>query len=227
MDGLPGLCGFYLGDQFGEHLQGIPYDFSRVMNAGFAIDVHGALPAGKPLRLKANLESVDDNGKRAILTQKLITGTDDAPEALSALVNAYIPLKRDKKGRKKERPIVPGPAREIGRIKLSKKSGLDFALLTGDFNPIHWVTPYARMMGFKSTIAHGFSIAARAIESLNRVVWSGQVHRLKRFECRFVRPLTLPSTVGFYLHGEGEIYGGDAPGGPAYLVGSFEERREE
>jgi acyl dehydratase len=93
-------------------------------------------------------------------------------------------------------------------------------VLTGDFNPVHWVPPYAKMAGFKSTILHGFSTLARSIETLNNHVWSGDRRRLKTVDVRFVKPLLLPNRVHVF-HGPGRFSVGDAPGGPAYLTGEY------
>lgn len=205
-------------------LEGVAYPMERVLNGGCSFEVNAPLPVDQPLRLRARLEEIDDDGRRAILFQKLITGTDAHPEALVATVQAIVPLKREK-GVKKTPPRVPEQAREITRWSLKPQDGSDFAALTGDINPIHWLGPYARAMGFKSTILHGYSILAHALEGLNQHLWLGDVHRLSRVEVRFVKPLVLPARVGLYVvptEAGMEVFVGDAPGGPAYMRGSVE-----
>jgi acyl dehydratase len=86
---------------------------------------------------------------------------------------------------------------------------------------VHWIRPYARAFGFRSTILHGFSTMARAIEGLGRALYAGDTRRVRVFDCRFTRPLVLPARVGLYLRGS-EVFVGDAPDGPAYLAGSFQ-----
>ncbi|MDP7114513.1 MAG: MaoC/PaaZ C-terminal domain-containing protein [Myxococcota bacterium] len=211
----------------------LSYDMRRILNAGCKMEIHRPLPADQPLNIEAQLMSVDDNGKRALLTERLLTGTDEAPGAIECHATALVPLPRDKgadgtepqaKKEKKERPRVPEGAREIHRWKLSPTSGRDFAFVTGDINPIHWVAAYGKMAGFKGRIAHGFSGMARLAESLNRQLWSGDVSRLASLEVRFVRPLRLPAKVGVYVDDEGGCFVGDAPGGPAYFSGTYTER---
>jgi MaoC like domain len=206
-------------------LKGVPYDMTRILNAGFRLDIRAPLPAGEPLNLRGQLAAVDDDGRRALLTQKLWTGTASTPDAVEATVTAIIPLKKSKddapKKRKKEPVRVPIGAREIARWRLPKNAGRAFAMLTGDINPLHWVPPYARAAGFKNVILHGFSTAARAIESLNRAVFSGDVDRLRMVEVRFVKPLVLPAQPRVFLAGN-EFFVADAPGGPAYVTGTFE-----
>lgn len=207
-------------------IKGVPYDMKKVLNAGCRLEVLHPLPVDRKLLLKGQLVGIDDNGSLAILRSRIVTGTAEHPESLISYVNAVVPLKRSK-GPKKEKPRVPEGAREIDRWKLSATAGRDFALLTGDFNPIHWVPMAARMAGFKNVILHGYASVGRTLESLNRQVFSGRPGRLATFECRFVRPLVLPARPGVFIDGQGGIFLGDAPGGPAYFTGNYTVKPEE
>ncbi len=223
--------GFGLG---GQALQGLPYPLARVLNGGCNMEIRSALPANEPLTVRAHLESIDDDGRRAVLQQRVITSTPSAPDALIADMFAIVPLSGDKKAKdskasgssptkdaKKEAPRVPDDARELAYFKLSANAGLDFAKLTGDFNPVHWIPGYARAFGFSNVILHGFGTMARAIEGVNRGVFAGDVTRIKRWSCRFTKPLVLPAKVGLYVRDQ-DVFVGVAKGGPAYLVGRFE-----
>ena len=59
-----------------ELLCGVPYPLSKAVNAGCRIESHRPLPLGEPLRVRARLVEVDDDGRRALLKQEFITGTD-------------------------------------------------------------------------------------------------------------------------------------------------------
>ncbi len=207
-------------------LRGIPYPMMRVLNGGCRIDIAEPLPAGAALHVTAQLESIDDNGRRAVLTQRVTTGTAEVPDAITARLYAVVPLPRDRDKdsnapRPKKQPaLVPEDAREIAYWHLPANAGLAFAMLTGDFNPVHWVPPYARASGFRNTILHGFSTMARAIEGLNRAVFAGDVNRLRSIDVKFTKPLVLPARVGLYLR-ENDIYVGAAPGAAANLTGTF------
>ena len=215
--------GFALGS---EALSVVPYPLSKILNVGCNLTIRKPLPADEPLHVAAQLVEVDDDGKRAVLTTRVVTSTKSAPEALVAEMITMVPLKRDSsekktQGAKKEVASVPLEAREVAFFDLGANAGLDFAKLTGDFNPIHWLKPAARASGFPNVILHGFGTMARAIEGLNRSVFAGDPTRLKKWSCRFTKPLVLPSKAGLYTRGN-EVFVGAAVGGPAYLVGSFE-----
>ena len=209
-------------------LIGIPYPLVRVMNGGCAMRVNGPLPVGEPLETVARLESIDDDGRRAVLQQHVLTGPRSQPDALVADFFAVVPLGGGKsngepKPKKKDKPRVPRHVREIAYWRIPKHAGMDFAKLTGDFNPVHWLEPHARAMGFRSVILHGFSTMARAYEGLVRGLYAGDVHAIGAMDVRFTRPLILPAKVGLFVDGNA-VFVGDAPGGPAYLTGTFEER---
>lgn len=208
-------------------LEGLPYPMLKVVNGGCRIERRGAIPVGKRLNVKAQLTKVDDDGRRALLTERVVTGTDDQPELLVAEIHAYVPLAKGSKSAdstpaaKKEKPTVPADAKELSRIKLRGDSGLSFAKLTGDFNPIHWIAPYAKASGFRHVILHGFGTFAFAAESLVANLLAGDPNRLVNMEARFTKPLVLPAEVGVFVC-DSEIYVGTAPSGPAYMTGTFE-----
>jgi acyl dehydratase len=210
-------------------LLGLGYPLAKVINGGCRVENRKPLPANEPLHVRVRIESIDDDGKRAIVTQRVVTGTAKAPEAVVADLRAFIPLgKKDESngasGKKapKAKPTVPGDVHEIAFLKIKEDAGLDFAKLTGDFNPIHWLKSYARASGFRTVILHGFSTFARSVEALNRARFAGDPMRLKSIDVRLSRPLVLPARVGVYVSKDGGIWVGDAPGGGAYLEGRFE-----
>lgn len=210
-------------------LRGLPYPLHKVLNGGFRMERKANLPQGEKLQIEGRLAKIDDDGRRVILHCDSTTGTASAPGALDVSMQAIIPTpKKDGKGDgkggpKKSGPRVPESAKELARWSLRVDSGRDFAKLTGDINPIHWIPPAARASGFRNVILHGFSTSARAYEGVIRNVFSGDTEAIRAFECRFTKPLVLPARVGLYRIGD-EVFVGEAPGGPAYLVGKFETK---
>jgi hypothetical protein len=207
-----------------QTLKGVPYPLLRVMNGGCQLIQHAPLPNDEVLQVRTCLESVDDNGRRAVLCQRVITGTASQPDALEARLYAIVPLSSGgkKSGAPREKPRVPTDVRELAFWRLRANAGLDFAKLTGDFNPVHWIPSYARAFGFRNTILHGFGTMARVYEGLRRDLFKG-TRSLHSLDVRFTRPLVLPARVGLYVGPEQTVYVGDAPGGPAYLVGEYKE----
>jgi hypothetical protein len=208
----------------GEAFRSLSYPMHRMLNAACRLELRRPLPIGEALRVAARVERVDDDGRRARIFGLITTGTAGAPEALVASVEGYVPLPSKTGSRMKERPIVPREARRIEEWRLGPRAGLDFALLTGDFNPLHWVPPYARLMGFKSNIVHGYALMARALEAVVAHVLEGDPARLAALEVRFVTPTPLPAKVALFV-GEGDsLFTGAGEGATASLVGKFARR---
>ncbi len=65
---------------------------------------------------------------------------------------------------------------------------------------------------------------ARAMEGLNNVVVAPGT-RIAVMDVKFTRPLLLPAKVGLYVDDNDGVFVGDAPGGPAYLVGTYGLKR--
>jgi acyl dehydratase len=206
-------------------MSGLPYPLSRVLNGGCRLEVRRPIKSGEPLRVSARLEKIDDDGRRALIEQRVVTGTVSDPEAIEARLYAVVPLGGggERKGSRKEPAVVATGAEEVATWPLAPNAGLQFALLTGDFNPVHWVRPYARAFGFRSTILHGFSTMARTFEGLVRTRLEGDPSRLAVLDVKFTRPLVLPRTVGLFIRGD-EVFVGQAVGAPAYLTGTFQKR---
>jgi len=205
----------------------IPYPIAQVVNGGCRMEILKPIPADEDLHVSAQLMSIDDNGRRVLLHQRLVTSTESQGEVLVAHLYPLIPIRskdKDKaKSKKREKPRVPLEVQEIRFGKIHRNAGLDFAKLTGDFNPIHWIAPYARMSGFKNSILHGFATMARAYEAVNSLrVPAG--HFVSVFDVEFRRPLVLPASVGIYTGEDNQVFVGDAPGGPAYMEGRFETK---
>ena len=211
-------------------LRGLPYPLLRILNAGCRIQVNASLPAGAPLSLRASLQGIDADERRAVLHQRIVTGSDGAPDALVADLYTVVPVSeatpRDRArgagGTPRADSRVPDDARALARWSLPRNAGLAFATLTGDFNPIHWAAPYARAFGFPGPILHGFATLARTWEALVRARFAGAANRLRVVDVRFLRPLALPAQTGLFLAGTRFFVGG-APGARATLAGTFEE----
>ncbi|MBQ48228.1 MAG: hypothetical protein CMP10_12420 [Zetaproteobacteria bacterium] len=206
-------------------LQGIPWDLTKILNGGCEMVINQPIPQNEALVVNASLSGFNRKENMIIIEQKIFTGTASAPKSIEITQSSLIPLKVKKKNKgekkPKEKPKVPLEAKEIGQIQLKGSAGWEFAVLTGDFNPLHWVPMWAKAAGHASPINHGFSTMARSFEVLKNNVWEGSTENLHKFSCRFTRPLKLPAEVGVFVEGN-NVYVGNAPGHLAALVGSYE-----
>lgn len=198
----------------------LPYALTRVVNAGCRLEQRGALPIGQPLRVRARIESVQDDGRRVRIATTIVSGTASAPDIVTARLDAFVPTgPREPRATRAPRTI-PVDAREIASAALPSDAGLTFAALTGDVNPIHWLAPYARAAGFGRCILHGFSSFARMFEALTRARLCGDPQRLRALDVRFVNPVLLPTRVSIFVDGD-RVFLGRASGGAIHADGTF------
>jgi hypothetical protein len=196
-------------------LTGLRYPLTRVLNAGCRLEINAPLPIAEPLIVRATLVGVDDDRRRAIITQRVATGTARVPDAVVATIRAVVPLAPSDKPR--SRADIPYDAVELARWRLARDAGLTFALLTGDFNPIHWMRSAGVAAGFGGPILHGFAMFARAIEGVIRARFCGDIERVRAWDAKFTRPLRLPAEVALFARDD-EAWLGDSAGAAPYLA---------
>jgi hypothetical protein len=198
-------------------LSGQGFPLVKLLNGGCRVQSNAALRRTEDLTVSARLESVTDDDRRAVLRQRIVTGQEGAPDALVADVYGIIRKPKRRLAQNEQPRDLPAAAEKLEDWALPRGAGLEFALLTGDFNPLHWLGPYARAMGFRSTILHGFAAMARAYVGLERAL---APRKLRVLDLRFVRPIILPTQVSLFVLGERVFVG--RLGEPPHLTGSFE-----
>lgn len=202
----------------------LPYPPLSVVNLGCSLRVEGPLPDRGPVNVHSTVTDVSESEGKVRLSFGLLT-LFQQDVRLRAQLDLLIRLPNASSVRgakpKRETVMVPGDVRELWRRRLASDAGLSFAELSGDFNPIHWSSSYARMMGFKSSILHGFGSLAIAYEGLVAGRLSGRFDDVRRLDAEFTAPLLLPRDVGVFSRGD-ELWVADAPHGPAYLKARVE-----
>jgi acyl dehydratase len=211
----------------GKAISVVPYPLHKILNGGCRVEVNSQIANDEPLEVSARLLSIDENERRAVLESEVVTGTAANPRAIVATMYAIVPLGGGGKsgGKKPEPERVPLDAEELARWRIPSNAGLAFAMLTGDFNPVHWIPPYARAFGFRNTILHGFGSMAKAWEGLVRSRYGGSPTAIREFDVKFTKPLVLPAKVGLYLQVTGvpehdRFWLAVAPGASPYLSGT-------
>jgi acyl dehydratase len=235
----PHLFSQWTFDLLSKTLQHLPLPLHEMVNGGCRLVVDGDLPLDTEWKASARLVDIDESPKRIRLHHRIETGPRANPSAVEAHMYNVLVLPRPHDGEeassdshndggatsRRREPVVDQEAAEVERWNLAEHAGLDFAKLTGDFNPIHWLAPAARAAGFRNTILHGFATMARAFEGLGRSRL-GEGKDIEALDVRFTEPLVLPTDVGLYVSSDSEddqtrVTVGDHPGADAYMIGHF------
>lgn len=209
-------------------LDGSGFGLAKIVNAGCELQIHSEISRERPICTETQLLAIEDKGHRVLLRTRVSSGNPGQPGAVVAIVSALVPtgVARTATGKRAGAtpPTVPRGAVEVRHFRFSASSGARFANLTGDYNPIHWSVPYARLSGFPRTILHGFGALAWSFEGLVNGRLSGRVRAVTALNARFSRPLLLPGQASLFVGPSHHIVLGDGPGGVAYLEGSYETR---
>lgn len=157
-----------------------------VLNQGARIEEVHPLPRGESFRVRAVTIAIDEEPNRYRIHNRVVAGTRAHPESIVVDSIAAVPRGGRPKSAAAASRVEP-EFRTIARWDAPPRTGLDFALLTGDFNPIHWFSPIADRTGFRGTIMHGFGTLARAYEGIRN-----EGTTITAIDARFVRPLPFP-----------------------------------
>lgn len=165
------------------------YDVATVINQGVQMRQLKPLPRGQALVVQVELDSLSESQGRANVAVKITTGTQDHPCLVEAVLYFSFILSKES-ARIVANPYKPPQGSQwqsAGTWQADEGDGLQFALLTGDFNPIHWLESAGRKSPFGQTVLQGFGIFARTFERLN------QQQNIREFSVHFQRPVMMPS----------------------------------
>lgn len=199
-----------------------PYNLLALLNQGVRMEIHKPLMRGKPITLSGSLIDVAKEPDRVRIHTQVRALTDKGELAL--VIDSYSTVPQGKP-KKKSGDVKPKPQEEFttaGTWGAEENDGLNFAMLTGDFNPIHTVPAVGRRSRFKSLILHGFGQLARSFECVLNAGYA-----IAELDVRWIKPLTLPNRhmsveVGVKTDGEGwrslRLVAAD---GGVHMVGRF------
>ncbi|MYM27614.1 hypothetical protein GTP58_04715 [Duganella sp. CY15W] len=171
----------------GELLLRMPYRLVTVINQGVTLRVHGPLPRGTPLLVRAEVDRIEETPGRIKVVVAVTTGTEQQPALVEAQLHMSFLLPGPRAPRAQQERGPEPQWITAGLWHADDRDGLRFALLTGDFNPIHWCGPLARRSVFRGMVLHGFGSLVRSYEVLMR-----QGVRFDEIDIRFVKPVPLP-----------------------------------
>ena len=176
----------------------LPLNFTRVEHATARVRIHRMQQVGEPARFTSTVETVVRTGKRVRIEQQLTTTTNDAQPLAEYSVAMVLPDKRPAQGPGRPDQIVPSDARLLAAMRLPANEGWSYAQLSGDFNPVHWFGPFAKLTGMTGPVAHGFDVMTRTCHAAIAQLAGGDARRLVKIDVAFRRPIPLPAEVHIF-----------------------------
>ncbi|MBO1255314.1 hypothetical protein J3L16_06390 [Alteromonas sp. 5E99-2] len=94
--------------------------------------------------------------------------------------------------------LRPSPSlvrRDLRPLKFKGSDGRRYAELSGDYNPIHLASVFAKMFGFKQAIIHGMYSLAMVLSVEEEALNFKDSDLPLEIDCDFMKPIYLPSTT--------------------------------
>lgn len=177
-----------------------PYSLPQAINQGFSLRLYGKLPRNTPLKLRASFEQLERQDGLDRISVMLTTGIEDNPRLLETVFHMAFATEGKTPPKRSHEQQPERQWHTVGQWSATKKDAINFALLTGDFNPIHWFGPAGKASLFGKTVLHGFGMLVRTYEQLS----TQQLHDL---DMRFINPVPLPSEPLLVQHTEADVLG--------------------
>ncbi|MCK5099206.1 MAG: MaoC family dehydratase [Desulfobacteraceae bacterium] len=138
------------------------------------------------LNTKFSLDKININDKGLEITFLLeITSSEEV-----VWKGVTTTLSKSKKYKKRKKPgKSPEALAPFTIIDIPKNIGRQYAKVSGDYNPHHLSTYFAKLFGFKRAIAHGMWSLARSIAALEKQFPGNDLFSI---DVSFKRPLFLP-----------------------------------
>jgi acyl dehydratase len=166
-----------------------PYDVRRILNQGLHLKINAPISRHDIITMLGSLKSITQDDSRIRIHTQVVASTPQQKNALIIDNFTAIPQKI-KTTTSSKHPAETRVFQTIGQWSASKNDGLNFALLTGDYNPIHTVPLVGKRSPFGSCILQGFGAIARTYEKITSAGFS-----IQEIDLRFIKPLVLPSPL--------------------------------
>ena len=218
----------------------IPYNYSRVLHSASEVRYARPFLIDEVGFFTSRVSMIDDNERRAkIRVDSVVTERDaHGPEIFTNVMELHVPKAVKREGargsmKRPDPPIIGPELRPLADLEMKRDLGTRYALVSGDFNPVHWAKPAAKAMGFRSTFVQGYCTKAMAAHAIIRQLLRGAAADLVSLRVEFRKPILLPARVSLFIgkpttERDGTVSRplaiGKAEGGEAYVTGSFAYR---
>jgi acyl dehydratase len=145
-----------------------------------------------PLRLRVNFETmrVTEFGQEYDFTTRYDQDGQPVWEEVSTMfARGAAPAKEGGKRPSIERSTHPDAGVSTETLEVATNTGWRYALVSGDFNPIHLTARTAQMFGFKQAVAHGMWSLGRCLAAAAPSMPTNGV----QIDTQFKLPVYIPS----------------------------------
>jgi len=203
-----------------------PFAVPGMVHTANELRRHAAVAPDSPIDLHVKVSratAADEPGESRLVFD---VSFEQAGRAIASCLSTYLTRAPRSPGRRNRRPRESLDGwRPMETWRLGSGTGLRYARLSGDFNPIHLHRWLSRWFGYRAPIAHGMYSVARSCASLEAELGAP----LSGIDAVFRRPVVLPAAVQLLRRDEGAGRGAfllASPDGRAiYVEGRYRSDR--
>ena len=168
--------------------EAFPFRLPGVVHTANALQLLGNARRNAPLLLATGVHILAPADNGAVYAELETVARQDEGDVFSCR-STYLLVRGQRGPRKRARDGAALPV--LASWQLGRKSGREYARVSGDWNPIHLWAWSARLMGMRRPIIHGMHTLARACAELEQA--SGE--RVMALDGRFQAPAPLGSEL--------------------------------
>lgn len=163
-----------------------PYPLLNVLNQGLKLTILDSIQPSQPFLIEGQLIDASDDGYRAKIHSHVVLSDGNAKAIMMMDAFAVVMLKARPQNTVK--PVETIDWQPLSSWQVPEHAGVEFFLLTGDFNPIHTLPWLAKRTRFAGCIMHGYAAFSKIYAAIEN-----QGVRIEEIETRFIKPLPLPT----------------------------------
>ncbi len=163
-----------------------PYPLLTVLNQGLKLQVIAPIPPNQPYSMTGKLVDASDDGYRAKIHSQVVLR--DGIGATVLILDAFAAVVLKPRPQNSLPASDPIDWQHLHSWQVQEHAGVEFFLLSGDFNPIHTLPRLAKHTRFAGCIMHGYGAFSKIYAALEN-----QQGRIGEIETRFIKPIPLPS----------------------------------
>jgi len=174
----------------------LPLSLVRLIHAASKVTIARLPHTGERCRFSATVETVEQTKRGVRVEQRLeLVDAGGAPLSSNSIAMEIPDAWPPKHGLTAAPELASCEVDQVGKIILRSDEGMRYAVLSGDFEPSHWIGSFAKIRGLRGPIAHGYDLMARIAHTLVGTKAQGDPRRLRAIEATFHRPVVLPASL--------------------------------
>jgi hypothetical protein len=163
-----------------------PYPLLNVLNQGLKLQIVAPIQPRQAFSMTGQLLDASDDGHRAKIHAHVVLNDGMGRNIL--ILDAFAAVVLKSRAQNSTMPPAAIDWRHLDSWQVAEHAGVEFFLLSGDFNPIHTLPRFAKRTHFAGCIMHGYGAFSKIYAAIEN-----QFGMIREIETRFIKPIPLPS----------------------------------